>query len=626
MNSIQTEPFRLSRSEYLWVVRRILLKRRALPLLLAWAATLTLFTISTNTLSVTAFNQWLPLVIGLTFWSFWALVLAPMGVVNGKAAQMLYQQHHYQFSDESIIVTFEDGTRAERPMKSIITADRLGEFILLWQDTGFYYIVPASSFSNSTLANNLLARFTNSTASTAPPNQLVETAPGGIFIQLHRNISTASRLLFFRKTRLEEFAVTADQLLLLMLTTAAFAIGVDYFDAGDNPEFSLWGVMDQATGFLLLLIGSYLVARKLQQPTLFMPLALILFSLEPLLILIIALIDATSTTAHSYYTTIPYLILTIWILLIWRRAILITFQPTRLQATATTGLLYASAFLPLLVMPSAQYWYPSYNPDDSDKKEQVNTEEVYYRQPELLLGALEGMLQERAGITDLYHIGFGGYANQDVFRQEISHVRSILEQRFDTRDRSLSLINNPSTVEKLPIASISNLERALYELPAIMNPEEDILFLYLTSHGSKNATLSVNFSPLNLNQLTAIGLREMLDRTGIKWRVIVISACYSGSFTDVLKQDNSLIITAAAADKTSFGCSNKNEYTYFGEAYFQQALTKTFSFVEAFEIASKMVTMREKNEGMEPSSPTLFVGNSIRKHLLTLEQRLQAEL
>ena len=68
------------------------------------------------------------------------------------------------------------------------------------------------------------------------------------------------------------------------------------------------------------------------------------------------------------------------------------------------------------------------------------------------------------------------------------------------------------------------------------------------------------------NDLRAAELRSILDAAGIGWRVIVISACYSGSFVDELRSDRTLVITASRADRNSFGCSNEADMTYFGRA------------------------------------------------------------
>ena len=58
--------------------------------------------------------------------------------------------------------------------------------------------------------------------------------------------------------------------------------------------------------------------------------------------------------------------------------------------------------------------------------------------------------------------------------------------------------------------------------------------------------LEVSLPPLELAPLTAPALRSLLDDAGIKWRIIVVSACYSGGFVDALQDDNTLIVTAAA--------------------------------------------------------------------------------
>src|SRR5579883_1315767 len=154
-----------------------------------------------------------------------------------------------------------------------------------------------------------------------------------------------------------------------------------------------------------------------------------------------------------------------------------------------------------------------------------------------------------------------------------------------------------------------------------MNVDNDILLLYLTSHGS-NHLLSVHFPELALDNLPDRELKKLLDRAGIKWRIIVISACYSGSFIDTLKDDNSLIITAAAKDKASFGCSSENDFTYFGDAYINHALRLDRSFISAFYRARDAIAEREKAENLVPSEPQIYIGEAIKAKLAAPEQRL----
>ena len=252
----------------------------------------------------------------------------------------------------------------------------------------------------------------------------------------------------------------------------------------------------------------------------------------------------------------------------------------------------------------------------------VNVEKIYYRQFRLIGQATRELAKQRPGVPDLYFVGFAGDAHQDVFLREMRSVGKLFEDRFDTKKRSVLLINNPATVGTMPLANSHNLLAALDQVRNRMDPDEDVLFLFLSSHGDPDV-LSVNFKPLRLNNLKAKDLRYLLDKSRIKWRVVIVSACYSGSFIDDLKDENSLIITAARHDRPSFGCSHENDFTYFGRAYFDKALRDTFSFTDAFASAVEMVTFWEKSEDLQPSQPQIHVGAAIRPKLDEIEARLR---
>jgi hypothetical protein len=137
--------------------------------------------------------------------------------------------------------------------------------------------------------------------------------------------------------------------------------------------------------------------------------------------------------------------------------------------------------------------------------------------------------------------------------------------------------------------------------------------------------IPLNFGSMRFNHLDPKRLREMLDKSGIKRRVIVISACYSGGFIDALKDENTLVMSSAAFDKTSFGCSNEADFTYFGKAYFEQALQKTDSFIDAFELAKPVIAKRERAEDFTESEPQIFVGKNIRSTIAELTEQLTAQ-
>ena len=107
----------------------------------------------------------------------------------------------------------------------------------------------------------------------------------------------------------------------------------------------------------------------------------------------------------------------------------------------------------------------------------------------------------------------------------------------------------------------------------------------------------------------------MLQEARIKYKVVIVSACYSGGYIAPLKDPYTMVITSSRADRTSFGCDNKSEFTYFGEAFFQEALNRTTSLVEAFEIAKRAIAERERAGGLTPSEPQIHVGDAIREKL-----------
>jgi len=214
-----------------------------------------------------------------------------------------------------------------------------------------------------------------------------------------------------------------------------------------------------------------------------------------------------------------------------------------------------------------------------------------------------------------------GFAGQDVFRSEINQVRQLFDVRFGTSDHSLSLINNKYSWLDEPIATKTSIKQALMRLGQQMDADEDVLFLALSSHGDRDVLLLEN-EPVDMENLDPTWLRKALDEAGIRWRVIVVSSCYSGSFIDELASPTTAIITASAPDKMSFGCTNTAEMTYFGEAFFAESLRNNTSFSAAFKAAKKRIHERESLMGFEPSEPQMVVGKLMQTALPAFEQAL----
>lgn len=220
---------------------------------------------------------------------------------------------------------------------------------------------------------------------------------------------------------------------------------------------------------------------------------------------------------------------------------------------------------------------------------------------------------------ELYGVSLGGDGKQSVFLREADYVANLLGERFGARG-VVRLVNHRDHLADRPMATRETLARTLRTLAERSGPE-DLIFIYLTSHGSHDHQLVLDMPGLKLNDLSASELASLLAPLKDRYKVLVISACYSGGFIPALKNDKTLIMTAARSDRVSFGCSEEADFTYFGEALFAKAFQQTDDLKQAFALASSTVAKREKEEQFEPSEPQLWAPEAV----ITRWQALRAQ-
>lgn len=238
----------------------------------------------------------------------------------------------------------------------------------------------------------------------------------------------------------------------------------------------------------------------------------------------------------------------------------------------------------------------------------IDYEKVLYSQPRLIDEVMASIEPSHGNEPSTYFLGFSAWSQQDVFIREAAQARDVADERLGTRRRSLLLVNHVMALEEVPLATVTNLDLVLGRLGKVMNREKDTLILFLTSHGIENI-FGVQFPPFPINHLTPPRLREMLDNSGIKNRIVIISACHSGSFIPALRDANTVVLTAARADRASFGCDHKNDWTFFGNALFNQALrNETTHLPQAFDSAKRVIAGWEAAEKFTPSEPQIFIG------------------
>ncbi len=435
---------------------------------------------------------------------------------------------------------------------------------------------------------------------------------------LAKNLLAGLRLALFLPVRAFDYRVSGLDYVLLVLFDFVLWVAVAAVLAGFEGDFNPSAIPIYLASISLVLGAALLVALAYGAAEKLLSVAVALSASEPWFELVVLVVPTVS--AASGLGEVVLWIFVGWTLMSSVRAVAVvmgTRRPQLYQGALAVGAMIAIAFF---AFPETDVWLPS-AAQDEEAGAGLADERAFHLQGQLIERALADLRRGRPGVPELYFVGFAPDGSQDVFLREMRHVKQLFDERFGTAGRSIVLASSRDALEEFPIGSVTNLARALNRVGEAMNTDEDALFLFLSAHGDREHRLSASQPPLELAALTPTALARMLQDSGIKWRVIVVSACYSGGYVEPLRDDNTLVIAAAAPDRTSFGCESGREFTYFGQAYFRDALAQTRSFTHAFEIAKELVAKQEAAEGLQPSRPQIWVGPEIAERLKELADR-----
>lgn len=293
----------------------------------------------------------------------------------------------------------------------------------------------------------------------------------------------------------------------------------------------------------------------------------------------------------------------------------LTGQTQRLAPAAGVVIVVGFIWLSDALNAIPDVWNPADSELTADGQERTEGEAVLFEQAARIDESLAHVHRDSGAKPEAFFVGFAGVGDEKVFAGEIDLAARVLGERFDLAQRQVRLINDERDLERAPLATVSGLKYALRGIAARMRLDRDVLFLSISSHGSRGAVIAVSNSDLPLNDLDDEELADALRDSGIQWRVVIISACYSGAFIDSLSDEQTIVIAAAAADRTSFGCSNDRDLTYFGEAFYRDALPTARSLRDAFDKARAALESRERQEKVTPSEPQAFFGAQIEQKL-----------
>mgnify|MGYP003594922526 CR=1 FL=1 len=195
-----------------------------------------------------------------------------------------------------------------------------------------------------------------------------------------------------------------------------------------------------------------------------------------------------------------------------------------------------------------------------------------------------------------------------VFEREAVQAEAILREHLGAEGRSIILSAGGQGQRQYPAATPTNIAATIGQVATLMDPSEDLFVLFITSHGTPDGAASLQERQRLQASLRPISLSAMLSQANIQNRVVIVSACFSGAFIPPLQNANTIVLTAAAADRTSFGCEPQRDWTYFGDAYFNRALREGASMLEGFERAKSQISTWETEQHLTPSMPQSAIG------------------
>lgn len=234
--------------------------------------------------------------------------------------------------------------------------------------------------------------------------------------------------------------------------------------------------------------------------------------------------------------------------------------------------------------------------------------------------ALDALRPQRPGTVDAFVV-VAGLDGDPVFGREAREAARVLARRYDAAGRTIVLT---ADADADLVASPQSLALALARVGELADAREDAVVLYATTHGSAETGLAYRDARRGGGAVAPARLAAMLDDAGVRNRLLILSACYSGVFVPRLADANSAVVTAAAKDRSSFGCTPGNDWTFFGDALINRAFRRKQPLAAAFAEARDSVAGWEAAARLEGSKPQISIGARAGRWLDPLEARTPA--
>lgn len=438
---------------------------------------------------------------------------------------------------------------------------------------------------------------------------------------LGRNLFAGLRLALFMRVERSAFRVSAAQLVLIVLVSAAIDIDADWVRAPLDARFSLLGLHGELFALGLLVLSSAVIAMLRRERDIYLALPIVILASFPaiqVVHLLPSLPNASNAVSKTARDIFEYAMFA-WMMLLAMRAVYVCVDPQRprrrLFAAGGGLIVIAPLWLAPLAGPLDAWWREFDSVQNTRDAMNPASEPVLAAQQFMMDRALDQLADERPGVTDLYFVGFAPDARRPGFVTDVDAAQRAMDERWHTKDRSIVLVNSPLTVAERPFATITHLREVLLEIGDVIDADDDVVMVYLTGSSNEHHVLNAVNPPLELVGLSPQGLRQLLDAAGIRWRIIVVSTCNAGAWADALKDDETAVIASSSSDVQGSDCNGGIASSSFGQAFFSEGMRHNDDVSLAFAAARRKLARDRAPE------PVIAIGSSMAEHLKKLRNQ-----
>jgi hypothetical protein len=196
---------------------------------------------------------------------------------------------------------------------------------------------------------------------------------------------------------------------------------------------------------------------------------------------------------------------------------------------------------------------------------------------------------------------------QPVFDNAVAAVRNWLEAGGVPAQNIQVLSATPRGATQ-GAAEPASAERVLARIAALHPGPGEGCLVFVTSHGQRGEGIWLAHGgeflrPAELARALSAGCARAPT-------VAIISGCYTGAFT-AMRAPNRIVITAARADRPSFGCAVERTYAVFDECLLA-SLPQAGTWRAVFDATRGCVSARERELQATPSEPQAAFGAQVR--------------